>query len=259
MRDKGLPFATVLKEAQRLGYAEADPTFDVEGIDAAHKLTIMSAIAFGNSMNFDKVHIEGISNLDATDIKYAEQLGYRIKLLGITKTSSLLLLAQPAQLQAAFATGMPYMEPSWGAGHGGESGLQGSRPAEILKLWLGLRQLGLNGITALVEGAIRRRRQLEILLAAEPRLQLLGGPLHLLAFRPRGLKAEAADAWSSHTRQALLAQNLMLSRPCYHGHHHLKAVLGNPHTQASHLERLAQIVQANLPEAGDAAGLPRST
>ena len=88
MRDKGLPFATVLKEAQRLGYAEADPTFDIEGIDAAHKLTIMSAIAFGNSMSFDKVHIEGISKLDATDIKYAEQLGYRIKLLGITKRTS---------------------------------------------------------------------------------------------------------------------------------------------------------------------------
>jgi homoserine dehydrogenase len=85
MRDKGLPFATVLKEAQALGYAEADPTFDIEGIDAAHKLTIMSAIAFGNSMSFDKAHIEGISSLDAADIKYAEQLGYRIKLLGITK------------------------------------------------------------------------------------------------------------------------------------------------------------------------------
>ena len=85
MRDKGLPFATVLKEAQRLGYAEADPTFDVEGIDAAHKLTIMSAIAFGNSMSFDKAHIEGISKLEAADIKYAEQLGYRITLLGITK------------------------------------------------------------------------------------------------------------------------------------------------------------------------------
>ena len=85
MRAKGLSFETVLKEAQRLGYAEADPTFDVEGVDAAHKLTIMSAIAFGNSMSFDKAHIEGISALDAADIKYAEQLGYRIKLLGITK------------------------------------------------------------------------------------------------------------------------------------------------------------------------------
>lgn len=85
MRDKGLSFAAALKEAQSLGYAEADPTFDVEGVDAAHKLTIMSAIAFGNSMKFDQAHIEGISRLDAIDIKYAEQLGYRIKLLGITK------------------------------------------------------------------------------------------------------------------------------------------------------------------------------
>ncbi len=88
MRDKGLPFDTVLKEAQRLGYAEADPTFDVEGVDAAHKLTIMSAIAFGIPMQFDKAHIEGISHLQAEDIKYAEQLGYRIKLLGITKRRS---------------------------------------------------------------------------------------------------------------------------------------------------------------------------
>ena len=85
MRDKGLSFDVVLKEAQRLGYAEADPTFDIEGIDAAHKLTIMSAIAFGIPMQFDQAHIEGISQLEAADIKYAEQLGYRIKLLGITR------------------------------------------------------------------------------------------------------------------------------------------------------------------------------
>jgi len=88
MRDKGLPFADVLKEAQRLGYAEADPTFDIEGIDAGHKLTIMSAIAFGIPMQFDKAHIEGISKLEAEDIKYAEQLGYRIKLLGITRRTA---------------------------------------------------------------------------------------------------------------------------------------------------------------------------
>jgi homoserine dehydrogenase len=85
MRDKGLSFDTVLKEAQRLGYAEADPTFDIEGVDAAHKITILSALAFGIPMQFDKAYIEGISKLDATDIRYAEQLGYRIKLLGITK------------------------------------------------------------------------------------------------------------------------------------------------------------------------------
>ncbi|NNM68879.1 MAG: homoserine dehydrogenase [Gallionella sp.] len=88
MRDKGLSFDTVLKEAQRLGYAEADPTFDIEGVDAAHKITILSALAFGIPMQFDKAYIEGISKLDAIDIKYAEQLGYRIKLLGITKRTA---------------------------------------------------------------------------------------------------------------------------------------------------------------------------
>ena len=85
MRDKGLDFAVVLKEAQRLGYAEADPTFDIEGVDAAHKLTLMSAIAFGIPVQFDKAYVEGITQLGSQDIKDAEQLGYRIKLLGITK------------------------------------------------------------------------------------------------------------------------------------------------------------------------------
>jgi homoserine dehydrogenase len=85
MRDKGLDFDVVLKEAQRLGYAEADPTFDIEGVDAAHKATLMSAIAFGIPVQFDKAYVEGITKLGAADIRYAEQLGYRIKLLGITK------------------------------------------------------------------------------------------------------------------------------------------------------------------------------
>ena len=85
MRSKGLDFDVVLKEAQRLGYAEADPTFDIEGVDAAHKVTLMSAIAFGIPVQFDKAYVEGITQLGAADIKYAEQLGYRIKLLGITK------------------------------------------------------------------------------------------------------------------------------------------------------------------------------
>jgi homoserine dehydrogenase len=85
MRSKGLDFNVVLKEAQRLGYAEADPTFDIEGVDAAHKATLMASIGFGIPVQFDKAYIEGITKLTATDIKYAEQLGYRIKLLGIAK------------------------------------------------------------------------------------------------------------------------------------------------------------------------------
>ena len=85
MRDKGLTFADALADAQRLGYAEADPTFDIEGVDAAHKITLLSSIAFGIPVQFDRAHIEGITKLTADDIRYAEELGYRIKLLGITK------------------------------------------------------------------------------------------------------------------------------------------------------------------------------
>lgn len=85
MRDKGIDFDVALADAQRLGYAEADPTFDIEGVDAAHKLTLMSAIAFGVPVQFDRAYVEGITKLSALDIKYAEELGYRIKLLGITR------------------------------------------------------------------------------------------------------------------------------------------------------------------------------
>ncbi len=85
MRDKGRDFADVLKEAQELGYAEADPTFDVEGIDAAHKLTILASLAFGIPLQFDKCYTEGIGKIEAQDVEYAEELGYRIKHLGVTR------------------------------------------------------------------------------------------------------------------------------------------------------------------------------
>ncbi|MEI2417744.1 homoserine dehydrogenase [Orrella sp. JC864] len=88
MRSRGLPFDQVLAEAQRLGYAEADPTFDIEGVDAAHKLTLLASLAFGVPVQFDKAHIEGISTLAQEDIAHAERLGYRIKLLGITRRRS---------------------------------------------------------------------------------------------------------------------------------------------------------------------------
>jgi L-2,4-diaminobutyrate decarboxylase len=170
------------------------------------------------------------------------------KLLGIPKTSSLLLLAEPAALPSTFATGLPYMEPATESSHGGEAGLQGTRPAEILKLWLGLRQLGQEGIADLLEGALQRTRSLESLLRETGEgLLLRGGPLHLLAFTPAAGDNAAADAWSAHTRSELLASGLMLSRPVHRGRRHLKAVLGNPHTRPIDLTRLAAVVKANLP------------
>ena len=167
------------------------------------------------------------------------------KLLGITKTSSLLLLRQPEALAFTFATGLPYMEPSWAEAHGGECGLQGTRPAEVLKLWLGLRQLGLEGIEQLLHGAVSRCAQLQRLLAPLP-LELCSGPLHLLAFTPEGLDAPASDLWSQQTRQRLLERQLMLSRPQYRGRHHLKAVLGNPYTGSAELEAVAEVVAESI-------------
>lgn len=174
------------------------------------------------------------------------------KLLGITKTSSVLLLRQPQWLAETFATGLPYMDPSWGGHHGGECGLQGSRPAEILKLWLGLRQLGIEGIEAVLDGAVLRRMRLETLLAdlrspAGRRLDCLSGPLHLLAFCPQGLTAAEAAQWSEQTRRRLLEAQLLLSRPLVHGQHHLKAVLGNPNTSEAELTTLASVVAEGLP------------
>ena len=163
------------------------------------------------------------------------------KLLGITKTSSLLLVSDRQALADAFATGLPYMEPAWGESHGGEQGLQGTRPPEVLKLWLGLRQLGEIGIAAVINGAVERRRMLQDLLDPE-QLQLRTGPLHLLACRPVRGGRDRIESWSLQTRQRLLDHQLMLSRPFYDGAHHLKAVLGNPHTQAAHLRQLAEIL-----------------
>ena len=167
------------------------------------------------------------------------------KLLGITKTSSLLLVADRSALSEAFATGLPYMEPAWGESHGGEQGVQGTRPAEVLKLWLGLRQLGERGIAGVLQSAIARRQLLEEHLDPK-QLCLRTGPLHLLACCPQQGDAARIEAWSIATRQHLLDHQLMLSRPVYAGCHHLKAVLGNPHTQAAQLQQLAEILNTSV-------------
>jgi L-2,4-diaminobutyrate decarboxylase len=238
LRREGIPVIAVVATAGTTVRGAIDPLEPVAGLCHRHGVWLHVDAAIGGVFGLAPTQHQLLAGLERADSVTVNPQ----KLLGITKTSSLLLLAEPAQLQRAFGTGLPYMEPSWAGGHGGEMGLQGSRPAEILKLWLGLRQLGLEGIASLVEGAIERRHRLAQLLARDGRLQLLSGPLHLLAFRPHsGTPAELAQ-WSERTRTALLAEQLMLSRPQYEGVHHLKAVLGNPHTQPSHLERLAAVV-----------------
>ena len=167
------------------------------------------------------------------------------KLLGITKASSLLLLRDRTHLRQAFSTGLPYMQAPNGVDHGGEIGLQGTRPAEILKLWLGLRQLGEAGIEATLSGALQRRKAFAAMLDPN-KLTLLSGDLHLLAFQAREGGIDAAACWSEETRQMLLSHGYMLSRPFYGDRFCLKAVLGNPHTTAHHLSDLSDRLNASL-------------
>jgi L-2,4-diaminobutyrate decarboxylase len=243
LRRRGQPIIAVVATAGTTVRGAVDPLPALARICQEQGVWLHVDGAIGAAFALVPRHQPLVAGLGAADsITFNPQ-----KVIGVTKTSSLLLLADPSGLQATFATGLPYMEPSWGGGHGGEEGLQGTRPAEILKLWLGLRQLGWSGVEALLDAALARHRQLAALLASDPRLLLRSGPLHLLAFRPAGLDPEACAHWSQATRQRLLDQRLMLSRPHYQGHHHLKAVLGNPHTRPCHLEQLATVVHRSLP------------
>jgi len=239
---RAVPVIAVVATAGTTVRGAVDPLEPIAALCRQRGLWLHMDGAIGAVFGLAEAHAHRVAGLGLADsITVNPQ-----KVLGITKTSSLLLLARPALLEQTFATGLPYMEPGWGGAHGGETGLQGTRPAEILKLWLGLRQLGMAGIANLLDAAIERRRQLEALLTVDDRLLVRGGAFHLLAFRPAALDAEACDRWSQRTRQQLLAEGLMLSRPLYAGFHHLKAVLGNPHTQPEHLEALADRVRASL-------------
>ena len=119
-------------------------------------------------------------------------------------------------------------------------------PAEVLKLWLGLRQLGERGIVTVLRTALERTSRLKALLPND-RLLVLDGGLHLLVFRPRTQDPCISEQWTEETRQALLREGFLLSRPRYQGHHWLKVVLGNPHTTTAHLDRLAALVDDLLP------------
>ena len=161
------------------------------------------------------------------------------KILGVAKSSSLLLMAKYSDFISTFGTQMPYVEPSGGETfHGGETGLQGTRPADVLKLWLGMRQLGEEGVQFLLENSINRRSYFQELLDIS-KLNVISGPLHLIACTPKNVDNTFNARWSVETRKYLLENKIMLSRPFYRGLYYLKAVLGNPNTQRGHLEELS--------------------
>ena len=241
LRAEGRPCLAVVATAGTTVQGAVDPLVAVAELCRRERVWLHIDAAIGGVFALAAATasvVEGISLADSITVNPQ-------KLLGITKTSSLLLVANQSHLASAFSTGLPYMEPAWGDGHGSEIGLQGTRPAEVLKLWLGLRQLGEQGIESLLEGAIQRRQSLARQLDAS-RFILLSGPLHLIACTPKNADADQASVWSLATRQSLLEQQLMVSRPLHHGRHFLKVVLGNPHTQSIHLNRLATLMNQSL-------------
>ncbi len=241
LRDQGRNCFAIVATAGTTVRGAVDPLEELSEFSKKNNIWLHVDGAIGGIFALSKTTasvVQGISN--ANSITLNPQ-----KLLGIAKTSSLLLVAKSSDLVSTFATGLPYIEPAWGEVHGGELGLQGTRSAEVLKLWLGLRQLGEKGIETLLEGALQRRRYFQGKLD-QSKLECLTGPLHLIACTPKDFDNCKAAEWSVMTKKILLNQDFMLSRPIHSGRYYLKVVMGNPHTRNVHLDSLASILNQSV-------------
>ena len=180
---------------------------------------------------------EGLNNINKADsITINPQ-----KIIGITKTSSLLLVSNMSTLENTFTTGLPYISSKENILNRGEIGIQGSRPAEVIKLWLGLRFLGLNGIENILRSTIKRK-DFFIKNISKNKFDLYTGPLHIVSFLPKGLEPKDSDAWTQYKFNELRKNKFMLSRPKFKGKYYLRAVMGNYNTKESHIEELLKLL-----------------
>ena len=165
------------------------------------------------------------------------------KIIGITKTSSLLLVANMNTLENTFSTGLPYLTSNENIINRGEIGIQGSRPAEVIKLWLGLRFLGLKGIEDILKSSIKRK-DFFIKNISKNKFDIYSGPLHIVSFLPKGLEPKDSDAWTQSKFSELRKNKFMLSRPKFKGKYYLRAVMGNYNTKESHIKELLRLLEA---------------
>ena len=193
--------------------------------------------SIGGIFAITKIPINGISNVNfANSITINPQ-----KILGITKTSSILLVSNIEVLKNTFATGLPYVSSDSSVLNRGELGIQGSRPAEIIKLWLGLRFLGMQGIEEVLNSAIERRKFFENNLNTKI-YDLYSGPLHIISFIPKGMNKHESDKWTLNKRKILMENNFMLSRPLFKNKYFLRAVLGNYNTSQIYINKLLKLL-----------------
>jgi len=193
--------------------------------------------SIGGIFAITKIPINGICNVNlANSITINPQ-----KILGITKTSSILLVSDINVLKSTFSTGLPYISSESNVLNRGELGIQGSRPAEIIKLWLGLRFLGKQGIENVLKESIKKRQFIENNLNKE-KYDLFSGPLHIISFLPKKMNKNESDVWTLNTRISLLKNNFMLSRPLYKNRYFLRAVLGNYNTSKEEINNLLKLL-----------------
>ena len=214
-----------------------DPIENISRICRERNIWLHIDGSIGGIFAITNLQINGISKVNfANSITINPQ-----KILGITKTSSILLVSDIEVLKNTFSTGLPYVSSESNVLNRGELGIQGSRPAEIIKLWLGLRFLGMQGIEHILNSSVDRRKFLENNLNPEI-YDLCSGPLHIISFVPKGMNKNESDEWTLNKRISLMKNNFMLSRPKFKNRYFLRAVLGNYNTSNSDINELLKLL-----------------
>ncbi len=210
-----------------------DPINDISEICKERNIWLHIDGSIGGIFALTSIPIDGINNVNkANSITINPQ-----KIIGITKTSSLLLVSNMSTLENTFSTGLPYISSKNKIINRGELGVQGSRPAEVIKLWLGLRYLGLKGIEDILKSSINRK-DFFIKNISKDKYEIYSGPLHIVSFLPKGLPKKDTDFWTQTKVNELMKNNFMLSRPKFKGKYYLRVVMGNYNTNESHIEEL---------------------
>ena len=216
-----------------------DPVNQISEICKERNIWLHIDGSIGGIFAVTSIPIKGLKNINqANSITINPQ-----KILGITKTSSLLLVSNMSTLENTFSTGLPYISSKQNILNRGELGIQGSRPAEIIKLWLGLRFLGMKGMEEILKSSINRKNFF-IQNINKNKFEIYSGPLHIVSFLPKRLMSKDSDSWTQLKINELMKNNFMLSRPKFKGKYFLRVVMGNYNTKESHIEELLRLLNA---------------
>ena len=214
-----------------------DPINEISEICKERNIWLHIDGSIGGIYAITSIPIEGLDNINqANSITINPQ-----KILGITKTSSLLLVSDMHTLENTFSTGLPYISSKENITNRGEIGIQGSRPAEVIKLWLGLRFLGMKGIEEILKSSISRKDYFINNIIIN-KFNIYSGPLHIVSLLPKDMIPKESDKWTQTKINKLMKNNFMLSRPKFKGKYYLRAVMGNYNTKESHIEELLKLL-----------------